>query len=102
MNEAMLTGESIPVIKSGLPQFSTEKYSDKVSEKHTLLGGTTVIQTRPLGSEKQVLGLVKNTGFLTTKGSLIRDILYPKEIKMKFYEDGFKFVFIMILLTLLA
>jgi len=29
------------------------------------------------------------------KGSLIRDILYPKEIKFKFYDDGLKFVGIM-------
>ena len=29
------------------------------------------------------------------KGSLIRDILYPKELKFKFYSDGLKFVAIM-------
>jgi len=46
--------------------------------------------------------MVKNTGFLTTKGSLIRDILYPKEIKFKFYSDGFKFVGIMACLALVA
>ena len=49
-----------------------------------------------------MLGLVKNTGFLTTKGSLIRDILYPKEIKFKFYSDGFKFVGIMAILALVG
>jgi len=47
-------------------------------------------------------GLVKNTGFLTTKGSLIRDILYPKEIKFKFYTDGFKFIGIMAALAIVA
>lgn len=41
------------------------------------------------------MGLVTNTGFLTTKGSLVRDILYPKEIKFQFYADGMKFVAIM-------
>ena len=46
--------------------------------------------------------MVKNTGFLTTKGSLIRDILYTKEIKFKFYSDGFKFVGIMAILALVA
>ena len=49
-----------------------------------------------------MLGLVKSTGFLTTKGSLIRDILYPKEIKFKFYQDGMKFIAIMALLAVLA
>jgi len=49
-----------------------------------------------------VWALVKNTGFLTTKGSLIRDILYPKEIKFKFYNDGLKFVGIMAILAVVA
>ena len=36
---------------------------------------------------------------MTTKGSLIRDILYPKQIKFAFYSDGFKFVGIMAILA---
>jgi len=98
VNEAMLTGESIPVMKSSLPFVSSEIYSEKGSEKHTLFGGTSVIQTRPVGDEP-VWALVKNTGFLTMKGSLIRDILYPKDVKFKFYSDGFKFVGIMAILA---
>ena len=101
INEAMLTGESIPVMKSSLPVVSSETYSEKGSEKHTLFGGTSVIQTRPVGDEP-VWALVKNTGFLTTKGTLIRDILYPKEIKFEFYSDGFKFVGIMAIIALLG
>lgn len=98
INEAMLTGESIPVMKSSLPFVSSETYSEKGSEKYTLFGGTSVIQTRPVGDEP-VWALVKNTGFLTTKGTLIRDILYPKDIKFEFYSDGFKFVGIMAILA---
>ena len=33
---------------------------------------------------------------------MIRDILYPKEIKFKFYSDGFKFVGLMALLALVG
>ena len=47
-------------------------------------------------------GMVTNTGFLTTKGRLVRDILYPKEIKFKFYADGMKFVFIMALIAIIG
>lgn len=43
MNESMLTGESIPVMKSSLPNISSEVYSEKASDKHTLFGGTIVI-----------------------------------------------------------
>jgi len=39
---------------------------------------------------------------LTTKGSLIRDILYPKEIKFKFYSDGLKFVGIMAICAIIG
>lgn len=42
VNEAMLTGESIPVLKTNLPP-SNEIYSDQNSGKHTLYGGTRVI-----------------------------------------------------------
>ena len=43
VNEAMLTGESIPVMKSCIPFMSNEPYSEKESAKHTLYGGTHVI-----------------------------------------------------------
>ena len=51
---------------------------------------------------KPVYGLVTNTGFLTTKGSLVSDILYPKQFKFKFYEDGMKFVAIMALIAVVG
>ena len=43
VNESMLTGESIPVMKSSLPLIINDKES---MEKHTLYGGTRVVQTR--------------------------------------------------------
>ena len=62
INESMLTGESIPVLKNSLPSSSSQIYSDQQSESHILHGGTKVIQTRPVGDSK-VCALVKNTGF---------------------------------------
>ena len=43
VNEAMLTGESIPVLKTSIPVVSNELYREKESDKHTLFGGTKVI-----------------------------------------------------------
>lgn len=102
VNEAMLTGESVPVMKSSLPIINNEKYSPEHSGKYTLFGGTNVIQTRKASDKEPVYGLVTSTGFLTTKGSLVRDILYPKEIKFKFYTDGYKFVAIMAVVAVLG
>lgn len=101
VNEAMLTGESIPVIKASLPLISTEIYTAESAGKYTLFGGTSVIQTRNVGKEP-VYGLVTSIGFLTTKGSLVRDILYPKEIKFRFYDDGMKFVGLMAMLAIVG
>jgi cation-transporting P-type ATPase 13A2 len=53
-----------------------------------------VIQTRKIGNNK-VFGLVIRTGYVTSKGNLIRDILYPRANKFKFYEDSLKFIFVL-------
>ena len=39
-----------------------------------------------------MLGLVVRTAFITTKGSLVRDILYPRPNKFRFYVDSLKFI----------
>lgn len=42
VNESMLTGESIPVIKNALP-FTNDVYDVENDSKYTLFGGTKVI-----------------------------------------------------------
>ena len=39
-----------------------------------------------------VVVVVVIAGFCTSKGELVRSILYPKEMMFKFYEDAVKFV----------
>jgi cation-transporting ATPase 13A2 len=51
---------------------------------------------------QKVLGLVIRTAFLTTKGNLVRDILYPRQSKFKFYRDSLIFVACMALLAFLG
>jgi cation-transporting P-type ATPase 13A2 len=51
VNEAILTGESIPVMKTSLPKVQ-QVYSQKSGTKHTLFGGTTVIQVRKAGDQE--------------------------------------------------
>jgi cation-transporting ATPase 13A2 len=42
VNEAMLTGESIPVIKNSIP-YNNDIYDTESDSKYTLFGGTKVI-----------------------------------------------------------
>jgi len=100
VNESMLTGESIPVIKNALP-FTNETYDVISDNKYTLYGGTQVIQSRKFGKSR-VLGLVIRTAFVTTKGNLVRDILYPKPNKFRFYQDSLKFISFMGILAVLG
>jgi cation-transporting ATPase 13A3/4/5 len=100
VNESMLTGESIPVIKNALP-VTNEIYDPDKDQKYTLYSGTKVIQARRFGNSR-VLGLVIRTGFVTTKGNLVRDILYPKPSKFKFYRDSMLFIGAMAVLAVLG
>lgn len=43
VNEAMLTGESVPVMKTSLPLNDLKKYSTETAGKHSLFGGTLVV-----------------------------------------------------------
>lgn len=100
MNESMLTGESIPAIKNSLPMTS-EVYDRVKDSKYTLFGGTKVVQARKAG-DQDALGLVVRTGFLTTKGGLIRDILYPRPNRFSFYRDSLLYIVILLSMAILG
>ncbi|XP_040284267.1 probable cation-transporting ATPase 13A3 [Bufo bufo] len=98
VNESMLTGESVPVTKTNLPDPSTnsrgvedELYNTETHKRHTLFCGTNVIQTRFYAGEP-VKAIIVRTGFSTSKGQLIRSILYPKPTDFKLYRDAYLFL----------
>ncbi|XP_022816186.1 probable cation-transporting ATPase 13A3 isoform X1 [Spodoptera litura] len=93
VDESMLTGESVPVMK-GPPCSSSEIYSTEGHKRHTLFAGTHVMQTRFYGNN-QVLAKVVRTGFYTAKGELLKSILFPKPFGFQFYKDAVKFVIFM-------
>lgn len=85
-----ILGESVPVTKTP-PHSSDDTYISSNYKRHTLFAGTSVIQSRYYGGE-HVLASVVKTGFDTTKGSLVKSILYPTPVGLTFYKDSLKFV----------
>ncbi|XP_044764147.1 polyamine-transporting ATPase 13A3-like isoform X2 [Coccinella septempunctata] len=100
VNEAMLTGESVPVTKTAIPDEDDVIYDAKEHARHSLFSGTKVIQTRY--DKGKVLAVVIRTGFCTAKGSLVRSILYPNPIDFKFEKDSYKYVFLTAVIALVA
>uniref|UniRef100_A0A8C9RWR4 ATPase cation transporting 13A2 n=1 Tax=Scleropages formosus TaxID=113540 RepID=A0A8C9RWR4_SCLFO len=95
VNESMLTGESIPVMKTPLPA-SGGRYSLDTHRKHTLFCGTQVIQAKEgCRDGNWALAIVTRTGFFTAKGELISSILYPKPSNFHFDRDITKFLLIL-------
>ena len=102
VNEAMLTGESTPVIKVRMPN-TNDIYDTKKpeSDKYLLFNGTKIIQKRKTGNSN-ALGIVYSTGFRTFKGNLISAIINPKEDNDDFTRDSVKYIIFMGILCLVG
>lgn len=94
----MLTGESVPVTKTMIPKHRQDAYDPKEHNRNTLYCGTKIIQTRSYAGQ-QVLAVAVRTGFLTTKGKLVKSIMYPAPVDFKFEQDSYKFVGVLALVA---
>jgi cation-transporting P-type ATPase 13A2 len=102
VNESMLTGESVPVSKTPAVDETLELLNLSASSmhpdvaKHMLFSGTKIIRARRPQDDKSdeaaALALVVRTGFNTTKGALVRSMLFPKPSGFKFYRDSFRYI----------
>lgn len=72
--------------------------------KHFLFSGTKVIRARrPQNAhedEAVALAMVVRTGFSTTKGALVRSMLFPKPSGFKFYRDSFRYIAVMAMVAM--
>ncbi|RYP04255.1 hypothetical protein DL765_010245 [Monosporascus sp. GIB2] len=105
VNESMLTGESVPISKIPATDdtlramdLSAATVSSETA-RHFLFCGTKIIRARRPqddGDDQAVaLAMVVRTGFNTTKGSLVRSMLFPKPSGFKFYRDSFRYIAVM-------
>lgn len=105
VNESMLTGESIPVSKIPIRDDDMAKWKDTTDvtgemAKSFLHAGTRVVRIRGGVSAdgspgRPAIGLVVRTGFNTTKGALVRSMLFPKPMGFKFYRDSIRFILVL-------
>ncbi|KAF7797894.1 hypothetical protein EIP86_009100 [Pleurotus ostreatoroseus] len=105
VNESMLTGESVPVSKIPIKDEDLARWKDlkDVSgdiSKGFLYAGTRIIRVRgglttDGTSGPPAIGLVVRTAFNTTKGALVRSMLFPKPIGFKFYRDSIRFILVL-------
>ncbi|KAL9107562.1 MAG: hypothetical protein Q9227_007562 [Pyrenula ochraceoflavens] len=105
INESMLTGESVPVSKVPvldealhLLDLSAPSIHPSVA-KHFLFCGTKIIRARRPqdvdDDEAVALAMAVRIGFSTTKGALVRSMLFPKPSGFKFYRDSFRYISVM-------
>jgi cation-transporting P-type ATPase 13A2 len=67
--------------------------------RHFLFAGTKIIRARRPQDDKDdeavALAMAVRTGFNTTKGALVRSMLFPKPSGFKFYRDSFRYISVM-------
>ena len=67
--------------------------------KHFLFSGTRIIRARRpqegQDEEAVALAIAVRTAFNTTKGSLVRSMLFPKPSGFKLYKDAFRYISVM-------
>lgn len=87
------TTESLSLLDLSAASIASE------AAKHFLFSGTKIIRARRpqdgQDDEAVALAIVVRTGFNTTKGALVRSMLFPKPSGFKFYKDAFRYISVM-------
>ncbi|KAL5483440.1 SPF1 [Sanghuangporus weigelae] len=112
VNEAMLSGESTPLLKESIELFEgSERLDvDGVHKNSILFGGTKVLQSSnggashagPATPDDGCLAVVLRTGFGTAQGSLVRTMLFSSERVSANNFEAFLFILFLLIFAFVA
>ncbi|KAJ1554496.1 hypothetical protein HK405_004904 [Cladochytrium tenue] len=86
-DESSLTGEALPVVKAAVRTDTPETVFNSATHKTNMLfAGCHVLEAQAAGRDRPVLAIVTATGTQTSKGRLVKDILFPTPVSFVFIE----------------
>ncbi len=113
VNEAMLTGESVPQIKESVEVVDDSSVRLDLSRhtRHVIHGGCCVIDHTcpsedsmpyPLSPDRGCPAFVLRTGFSTTQGSLLRTMAFASSVPTANTKDTFIFIALLLVFALVS
>lgn len=106
VNEAMLSGESTPLLKESIELLEgAEKLDVDSAHKNAMLfSGTKVLQARSNESTPDggCLGVVQRTGFGTSQGQLVRTMIFSTERVSANNSESFLFIGFLLIFAVAA
>ncbi|KAN0084090.1 hypothetical protein V8E55_007594 [Tylopilus felleus] len=112
VNEAMLSGESTPLLKESIQLLDTSDKidADGVHKNEVLFSGTKVLQASPTSQGQTsagtpdggCLGVVLRTGFGTAQGQLVRTMIFSTERVSANNLESFLFIGFLLIFAIAA
>lgn len=83
VNESMLTGEPMPISKAPLEDAQHAQVTEKLNKAYA---GTLSLESTGQHQGKSCM-VVTNIGALTTRGQLVRMVLFPSSVRFKYLDQ---------------
>ena len=111
MNEAMLSGESTPLLKESIKLRPADDFfqSDGLDKNSLIHGGTVALQVTapqdsivPVAPDNGAVAYVCKTGFETSQGSLVRMMIFSSERVSVDNKEAFFFILFLLVFAIAA